>query len=199
MIFWIFGQRKTWLCTGLRIRASATVATQATYTIGPTGDWNTDRPVRINEPMYATVSGVTYPYASINQQQYNAISYKAQTGGGTDLDQFFLYVNENPLGKVTLWPVPDSVFTLTLSIDMLLTTVPTAATVMAFPPGYFHAFTHNLAPILAPMFGKQASNDVKDEARRSFGHVKRANQKPTLLSYDVALLSGNAAGYADYP
>jgi hypothetical protein len=40
---------------------------------------------------------------------------------------------------------------------------------------------------------------VKDEARKSFGHVKRANQKPTLLSYDVALLSGNAAGYPDYP
>lgn len=175
-----------------------TVANQASYTIGPAGDWNTDRPVRINEPVYATVSSITYPYASINQQQYNAIAYKSQTGGGTDLDQFVLYVNDNPLGRITLWPVPDSVFPLTFSIDLLLTSATTAATVMAFPPGYFHAFTHSLAPLLAPMFGKQASQDVKDEAKRSFGNIKRANQKPTLLQYDVALLN-SPLGYTDYP
>lgn len=184
---------------GIADQSFSTVATQASYTIGPAGNWNTDRPVRINEPVYATISGVTYLYSSITQQEYDQISYKAQPGGGTDLDQYFLYVNDNPLGIVTLWPVPDSVFTITLSIDRLLTTATTAATVMAFPPGYFHAFTHSLAPILAPMFGKQASPDVKNEANRSFGAIKRANQKPTVLQYDNALLTYPSNGYPDYP
>lgn len=184
---------------GIANQSFNTVANTATYTIGPAGVWNTTRPVMLNEPAYATVSSVTFPYTRINQQQYNLIAYKAQTGGGTDVSQFFLYVNDNPLGIVTLWPVPDSVFPITFSIDQVLTTATTAATVMAFPPGYFHAFTHCLAPILAPMFGKQASQDVKDEAKRSFGSIKRANQRPAVLQYDCALLSGPSSGYTDYP
>jgi hypothetical protein len=35
--------------------------------------------------------------------------FKSQPGGGTDTLQYYLYVNDNPLGIITLWPVPDSV------------------------------------------------------------------------------------------
>lgn len=174
-----------------------TVANQATYTIGVGGNWSTVRPVRINEPAYATVSGITFPYMSINQHDYDLIAYKAQPGGGTDDGQCYLYVNEYPLGLITLWPVPNVVIPITWSIDRIITQVSTAATVLTFPPGYVDTFVNVLAVRLAPLFGKQASQDVKDQAKQSFADIKRANQTPVVLSYDVALLGGNQ--YREYP
>src|SRR5436190_12327085 len=86
---------------GLGDQTFSTVAGQATYTVGVGGDWNTNRPVRINEPAYATVDSITFPYSNITQRDYDRISYKDQPGGGTDSAQYYLYVNEYPLGLVT--------------------------------------------------------------------------------------------------
>src|SRR5262245_35332100 len=55
-----------------------TVAGQATYTIGAGGDWNTTRPVRINDPAYAVVNGSSYPVFSMTQAEYNLITVKTQ-------------------------------------------------------------------------------------------------------------------------
>lgn len=179
----------------------STVAAQATYTIGSGGNWNTVRPVRINEPAYATVSGVAFPYVSIDQQQYDLISYKTQAGGGTDSDQVYLYVNDYPLGLITLWPVPNAIFSITFSIDRVLTAVSSAATSLSFPPGYAKAFKYTMGVELAPLFGKKISQfpDVVAIQKQTFGNIKRANQKPAILQYDSALLNSPSNGYPDYP
>jgi hypothetical protein len=161
-----------------------TVAGTATYTIGVGGTWNTTRPVRIQEPGYTTIQGVTFPVVSINQADYNLIANKTQPGPYPNV---YLYVNEDPLGLVTLWPVPDAIVPVTLSIDRVLTQAATAATVLSFPPGYVDTFVNVLAVRLAPLFGKQASQDVKDAAKDSFASIKRANQVPVILGYDPAI------------
>lgn len=164
-----------------------TVANQATYTIGTGGNWVTTRPVRINDPVYATVSSITFPYYSITQAEYNLIAYKTQAGGGTDDGQYYLYVNEYPLGLITFWPVPNAVIPITLSIDRVLTQAATAATSLSFPPGYVDAFVNNLAVRLAPLFGKQASQDVKDAAKQTLADIKRANKVTPVLRFDPAI------------
>lgn len=186
---------------GLGDQTFNTIANQATYTVGAGGDWVTNRPVRINEPAYATVSGVSFPYYSVSQQQYDLIGYKAQAGTGTDLDQCYLYVNEYPLGLITLWPVPNAIIPVTFSIDLLIDSVPTAATVLQFPPGYMKGFKYALGVELAPLFGKRMVNypDVMAIQKQTLGNIKRANQKPIELSYDSAFLSGTSNGYPDYP
>lgn len=178
-----------------------TVANQALYTIGAGGNWNTVRPVRIQEPAYATISGVSFPYTPITQADYNLIGYKTQGGGGTDSPQFYLYVNEYPLGLVTLWPVPSAIFAITFSIDRTLTAVANAATSISFPPGYAKAFKYTMAVELSPLFGKKISNypDVLAIQKETFGNIKRANQEPPLLQYDSALLSTPSYGYPDGP
>lgn len=178
-----------------------TVANQATYTIGTGGNWSTVRPVRINEPAYATVSGVTFPYVSINQQDYDLISYKTQAGGGTDTPQYYLYVNEYPLGLITLWPVPNAVIPITWSIDRILTAVASAATSISFPPGYAKAFKYELGCELPSVFGKKISNfpDIIATRNKIVGSIKRANQVPAVLQYDISLLDSPSNGYPDYP
>ena len=178
-----------------------TVANQATYTIGVGGNWNTVRPVRISEPSYATVSGVTFPYYSIDQAEYNLISYKTQAGGGTDPDQCYLYVNEYPLGLITLWPVPNAIIPITWSIDRILTAVTNAATSISFPPGYAKGFKYELGVELPSVFGKRISNypEIVATRNRVIGDIKRANMVPSVLQYDTALLNTPSNGYPDYP
>lgn len=174
-----------------------TVAAQATYTIGAAGNWNTVRPVRINEPAYTTIQAVTFPCQMINQADYNLIANKTQAG---DYAIWYLYVNEYPLGLVTLWPVPSAIVPMTFSIDRIITQISSAATSLSFPPGYVDAFVNMLAIRLAPMFGKRASPDLIAASRESFGAIKRANMVPGLLKYDTALLGGwSGSTYPDGP
>ena len=182
---------------GLSNQTFNTVASQATYSVGVGGDWSTNRPVRINGDAYSTVSGVTFPCAPITQAEYNRIAIKAQE---QQYPNAYLYVNEYPLGLVTLWPVPNAVTPVTFSMDMLIESVPTAATVLEFPPGYMNAFTYALAPKLGPKFGKKMANypDVIAEANRSLGNIKRANmsQKKRVMRSDPAYSDGG--GSADW-
>jgi len=164
-----------------------TIPTQKTYTIGPGGDWNTVRPVRIHQPGYTTYQSVSFPLIAMNQQEYNLISYKDQP---QEFASLYLYVNEFPLGLVTLWPVPTLALPITLTIDRVLSQVTNAATAISFPPGYVDTFVNMLAVRLAPLFGKVAPPDVQKQARESFAAICKANYKAPILGYDVAL-TGN--------
>ena len=166
-----------------------TVAGQATYTIGTGGNWNTTRPVRINGA-YSTISGALFPAEEMSQAEYNAIAVKAQAGAYASN---FLYVNDFPLGLVTLWPVPDAVVAMTFSIDRVLTAVASASAAISFPPGYAHMFTTNLAVLLGPLFGKKMAQypELVAEARTSLGDVKRANKTRRVLRFDTAYSTGN--------
>lgn len=172
-----------------------TVAGQAVYTIGTGGNWNTDRPVNINDYAYATINGVTFPFTSIDQQQYNRIAFKAQA---QEFPYYFLYVNDFPLGLVTLWPVPNAVTPLTFSIDRLLTAVASVGTTVSYPPGYAKAFKYALAVELAPYFGKSIAQypDVMKTALDSFSDIKRANQ--TLASMPISRNFSDAGLYGGY-
>lgn len=170
-----------------------TVVGQFVYTIGTGGNWNTNRPVRINDPAYSVINNVSFPCLSMTQAEYNLISNKTQTQQYPDR---YLYVNENPLGLVTLWPAPSSVTPITLSMDRVLTQIAAITTTLVFPPGYYKAFKYALALELAPLFGKKIADfpDVVGIAHTSLGNIKRANKKQRLMRCDPAFSDESAGG-----
>lgn len=173
-----------------------TVASQAVYTIGPAGNWNTVRPEYINDPAYATYNGTSYPVYSMTQAEYNLITVKTQP------QQFpyrYLYVNTFPLGTITLWPVPNQVTPITLSIGGQLTAVSTPGATISFPPGYAMVFRYKLAVMLMPLFGKRAADypDVIKIANDSFADICRANKTLTLMAYPYGLNQANP-NYQDF-
>jgi len=174
-----------------------TVASQATYTIGTGGDWNTARPVWINDPAYAVINGNTsYPFTSMTQQEYNLITVKDQQ------QQFpyrYLYVNSFPLGEITLWPVPNQVIPVTFSLMGQLSSVSSAGASIAYPPGYALAFRYKLAVMLAPFFGKKISQypDVVALSNEYFADICRANKTLTLMEYPYGL-NGYNLNYQDF-
>jgi len=159
---------------GLAEQTFNTVTSQATYTIGPAGNWVTTRPIRIDDTAYTTYQSVSFPMSSMTQEEYDLIEYKTQPGVYATR---YLFINDNPSGSITLWPVPNGVVQVTFSIDRVLTRLATLATTFTFPPGYEQAFVYNLAVVLGPQFGVQVSNypDIKDIAMRSLGDIKKAN------------------------
>jgi hypothetical protein len=167
-----------------------TVAGTDVYTIGVGGTWNTVRPVRINDPAYSVVNGTSFPLVSITQAEYAGISNKAQTQGYPD---YYFYVNDYPLGIITLWPVPSAIVPLTFNIDRVLTAVTDAAATLSYPPGYAQAFKYKLAIMLAPTFGKKISNypDVQLIANQTFGDICRVNQIKMPLQLDPSLGGGS--------
>lgn len=166
-----------------------TVAGQKVYTIGSGGNWNTSRPIRIDQPAYSSLpvgaaQPATFPCLSMTQEEYNLIGIKDQTQEYPDR---YLYVNEYPLGLITLWPVPSQVTPITFSIDRILAQSASAATSVSFPEGYVLAFKYNLSLLVAPIFGKPIPPDVREDAIRYLADIKRANRVTPRLQYDPAL------------
>jgi hypothetical protein len=168
----------------------ATVATQAVYTIGPGGNWNTVRPVRINDDPACTFNGVDFPVKLIGQDEYNAIGLKTQQ---QPIVEKLLYVNDNPLGIITLWPVPSGIVNITLDIDRVLTAVTDATTAMILPPGYLLMMRYMLGILIAPDYGIPITPEISGIASKALADVKRANKVKRRSTFDGALVESGPA------
>lgn len=182
-------------------------ANVATYTIGPLGTWATTRPIRIADPAYTTYQSVTFPCTSMTQGEYNEISLKTQPNV---YPYRYLFVNDNPLGIITLWPVPNQVLPITFSIERVLTQLASLTTTFIFPPGYEDAFVYGLAVRLASQFGVDIKQypDVTTIAKESLANIKKANHSqrkrvmrsgPEYSDMDNSAYPGGPYGYLSWP
>ena len=168
-----------------------TAANQSVYTIGPTGNWVTARPQDIDDA-YCNFSGVDFPIKVISQEQYNEINLKTMK---QPIVERLLYVNEFPLGVVTLWPVPTAAMPLTLTMNRILSFPVLATDTLTGPPGFLKAIRYCLAVEFAPEFGVEASNTVIQVAADAKGDYKRANLPLLVAGYDDALTVPQVALY----
>lgn len=175
---------------GAAVEIFNTVAAQATYTIGPAGNFNTTRPERISGA-YVRFNGVDFPVAIIGQAEYNEIGLKTQQ---QPIAEKLLYVTDFPLGLITLWPVPSQVVQLVLSNDRLLTQIATTATTINYPPGAAKALRYALATELCVEFGAPLDAALVALAADAKADYKRANMTPVKAAYDMALTGAHGTG-----
>lgn len=169
------------------------VAGQSAYTIGPGGNFNTVRPVRISGA-FSTVLGVDFPIDIITQQEYNEISLKTAQ---QQIVEKLVYVNDAPLGRITLYPPPSGVVPITLSLDRVLTTPVVAATQLIGPPGFTKALRFCLAAELAPEYGTSPPDMVLQVAADAKADFKRANSIEWVMSSDPAVCSPQRATWQE--
>lgn len=160
-------------------------ANQATRTLGPTGDFEGNRPILIDPSTYFVSNNVSYGVKPVNQQQYNNIAVK----GVTSTYPQVMFVNMTyPNIEMTVYPVPtQDLLWHFISVHQLDRPVSLAMT-LAFPPGYLRAFRYNLACELAPEFGEEPSEQVKRIAMTSKRNLKRVNNPNDLMSIPYAIL-----------
>lgn len=182
---------EAWSIDNLNIYGSAPtvfnlVGGQTTpYTYGAGGTFNGQRPERIGGA-YVTYLGVDYSLESKTQDEYSGISLKTQTGF---IPEIFTYVSAFPLGLFYIWPIPLQAMTINLLDDRILTQIADVNAVLSLPQGYTRSFKYCLAVEIAPVFGKQASADVKEIAVSSRAAIKRLNSENSVMTFDGVLRS----------
>jgi hypothetical protein len=168
-----------------------TIPGVGTYTVGPGGTFNASaRPVSI-DGIYTVVNGESFVSLPMDEGQYSAIEVKDQGG---NILQRHLYIANNPLGQLILWPIPSAVVPLTMWTARSIANSAIALTdVLVWPPGYFRAMRYNLAVHLAPEYGRAIPPEVAITASASKGRIKAANIQPNLARID-SLLTGDTSG-----
>jgi len=156
---------KSWSSYGLDTWARATgtitcVAGQTSYTIGPGGDVDMARPIRIiGDNVYRTNGNTDTPLFQYSKQEYFYLSDKDSTGTPTQ----YYYDQEDPIGNFYIWPVPDSAL-LPLSI-VFDCRIPIAESTLAAEPNlpdyWQSALIYNLALELATINGRQVTPNLQ--------------------------------------
>lgn len=164
---------------------------QASYTVGAGGDLNITRPVRVGATSFVNVSGADFPIEQWGMAEYDQVAVK--TIGG--IPERLVYLNEFPLGRIILYPVPSQAMTLNLSFDRVLSFPLTLTTQLAFPPGYEKSLRYTLATNIAPEYGVIPPPVVAQIAASSKADLKRANKVRVLSSYDSMLQAESSFAY----
>lgn len=152
------------------------------YTIGPSGDVNTTRPVAIDNA-WIEQDGITYPVRILTEEEYAAIGQKGLSG---EWPESILYRATIPAGTILTYPVANATRTMKLVTRVVLSTFAAVSTSISLPPGYERALVYNLAMELAPEYGKTLTPEAREIARESKAAIKRANTKPLRVRSEVA-------------
>lgn len=176
-----------------RTKETFSLSSSPSYTIGSGQTFNTARPIQIIDA-YVTSGTVDYPLVIITEETYDHIPFKTAAIG---LPEYLTYNNAYPYGTITLYPVPDGSYSITLLTEKALTSLSTLDTVISFPEGVERALVKNLAVELAPQYGQQVSAELAQSARESLGSVKLAvvRSRP-INAFPQARATGNIySGY----
>ena len=158
-------------------------ASQASYTIGPSGDLDTVRPVSI-ESAFMREGNIDYPVRVIDAEEFNSIPDKTST---SNLVQFVYYEGTMATGTLKVWPVPDTTNVLHLTTRVPFTALVLGTTV-SLPPGWEEAIATNGAIAIAPEFQASPSPSVVKMANDSLKGIKRTNSKPVIAKSDFRLM-----------
>jgi hypothetical protein len=185
---------ETWRLESLLVYAVDTVTkvlTGATsYTLGPSGDINTTRPVRLEKAALRLQTDPTldYPLRILTDEEYEAIALK----GLTSTLASCLYMDRAyPLATVFLWPAQASGATLLLYPWHPLTAFASLDTTVALPPGYELALQTNLSIECVSMFRDcTVTAALAAQATRSKALIKTVNTTPRYLQMPAGLPTG---------
>lgn len=185
---WSTESQSVWSTTNF---TGDTVAGQATYTIGPTGNFVSARPKAIHGA-YINFNNVSFDIDVIGQLEYNDITLKSMS---QPLPEKLLYINDYPNGIITLWPIPNQQLPLTLTFDRVLTALALTDEI-AYPPGANKALRWGLAVELMLEYGMPVDPGIAATAADAKADYKRANTERRVSKYDGGLL--NSGGWVNW-
>lgn len=161
----------------------------ATRTIGDGGDFDTTRPLRIENGTFFRDGSIDYTVEIIRDRAtYDSLSSKTDT---STYPEFLYYEPGSPLGKLYAYPVPSSTISLYLNTWAPLQNFPTLTEVLSLPPGYRWFLEHNLAVALQPVFSLPVPASVEREAEKSRRRIERMNHRPITSRLEAPYIAGS--------
>jgi hypothetical protein len=174
------------MCYAIRDE-SLTLDGSTSYSIGPSGDLDTDRPDAL-QGAYVVRSATSYDVTVIDAQQYASVKTKATT---SDWPDRVYYEPSMPTGTLYVYPVgTDTSAVLHLLTKTPLTAFATVDGAISLPNGWEKALASNLALEIAPEFNKEPPPSVIAMASNSKRAIRRKNSRPIRAGNELALAFG---------
>jgi hypothetical protein len=171
------------------------------YTIGPGGDFDTERPsnqgsiTAANLILTSTSPEVRVPLGIYTDDAYDA----NQLPSMSNTQPTGMYYNptyDNDLGSVFLWPVPTiATNDLELFIQKSVAQFSNLSTTYYVPDGYPQAMKYNLADRLQAPYGRELAPSAMRLAVSTMDTVKRSNLKMTDMANDIQVVSSRRTLY----
>lgn len=156
-----------------------------TRTMGPSGNFETTRPVLVDDATYFKYGDLSYPLTLINREQYSAVALKTST---STFPQLMFVEMGMPDITMYLYPVPTVDLEFHIVSVVQLTQPAGLSTSLVIPQGYLRAFRFNLAVEFAAEFGVAAPPQVVQIAKTAKRNIKRINNPQDLMSMPYALV-----------
>lgn len=175
------------MCYARRDESLTMVVAQSSYSIGPSGDLSTTRPVRIDDAyvVYGTLSDANIRILS--DEEWDAIPDKTATSTWPNRIN---YRATMPTGTLYAYPVPNAASVLHLLTWTPLTVFTAITDTVSLPPGWEEALASNLAINLAPEYETEPRPSVIKLATDSKAGIKRINGKPIKAYTELPYLVG---------
>lgn len=173
------------------------VVGQADYTVGPGGNINSTRPLRVSDSAGSAylvdTNSNRYPMDVVDQMTWNL---RTTASVNSNLPDTLLYKPTYPLGTISIWPTPNEGYTCHFFSYLQLTEFSTLQSTFSLPPGYKLAYTTNLAVALTPYFRDAEVNPIIAlRADRSLANVKRTNARTQVAVYDAEIIARGQSTY----
>lgn len=160
------------------------------YTVGSGGNFNIQRPVRI-EAAYARLnagsqSAIDYPVKLIDaREDYAKIALK----GLTSFPEWAFYDASYPMGSLLYYPIPNASFELHILTMEVLPQFAAPGVQISLPPQYLSAIRYNLGPYLAPSYQIEPLPSLIRRAANAKKIIKRMNAQIQAMQMPRGLRS----------
>lgn len=168
-----------------------TVGAANNYSIGTSGDLNTDWPLQIVDCRAQDAGGTETPIMSTGLSQWSSTKLKSSV----EIPQYFYYEKSYPLGQIyfdTIWP---DGYTIKLVSWKELAALPALDSELTYPPGYDRALRLNLEIELCPEFERPVNPVTVALAKTAMRDIKRMNATPLNSRVDSGLQIRRRYGY----
>jgi hypothetical protein len=149
---------------------AALPAATTSRTIGTGGQFNVERPVRLEDGCFVRVGTLDYPLDVVSKADYNDLTLKTLDG---PWPRVCVYDAAYPTGTVSFYP--RGACTVHLLVQVILSAFTATTNTFAMPPGYKRALELTLAEEVAAKFQKQASPATARRAMNARRVLKRSN------------------------
>lgn len=155
------------------------------YTVGPGGNFNMDRPVKVEDSCFILLSNIQYAVNVVDEATFTA----QQTVGQSQMPRVLYYDPASPLGTIFFDYKPDQAYNFHLKSRVSLQQFSTLTTLLTLPPGHEQAIVFSLAEVFGVEFGVAIPPKVEQIAVQSRAAIKRINKPSPVLTNEAAYMN----------
>lgn len=155
------------------------------YTVGPGGNFNMDRPVKVEDSCFILLSNIQYAVNVVDEATFTA----QQTVGQSQMPRVLYYDPASPLGTIFFDYKPDQAYNFHLKSRVSLQQFSTLTTLLTLPPGHEQAIVFSLAEVFGVEFGVEIPPKVEQIAVQSRAAIKRINKPSPVLTNEAAYMN----------